>query len=429
MDLQMQKHQMPRWVVILSSIASTILLFFVIVSPAFAADGCYTVGGTQTNTYYGGMPWAVTATVTVPANVLVCGGAPPFIDPLPLIKVEVTGATSFTVSTKDLVWGQGCPGCWNVTIYMYGGACPNINWTGYCVMTFGFPYVIRKNDYSISLSGGNEVEPSNGSTINTLPFIVTVKNQSDGQPPTNPVTVKISLKVDDPKSGGHDHGDSTRPRGGVGNVGTCPSDDTCWSWDSPANNGVVVFNFNPTETSGKYIVSATCKGCSNTETAKVNVKVKEADAAGWDQLTASPAYELVGGEADKEHHDNHYLTATSRKNLIKLVKAYNFEYPTGPVLYLNDASLVWGGKFDISGKWTGAHANHRRGVVIDIRANQLSTAIPLLRFAEFKKIATNNGAFADLHCAFPSRFSWACWADTGPNRHFHVRLLGKGIDR
>jgi hypothetical protein len=288
------------------------------------------------------------------------------------------------------------------------------------------------NSYFISLSpgtGGAEVEPSSGSAINTLPFIATVLDQNTGQPPANPVTVKISLKVD-PKSGGHDHGTSDRLRGGIANVGTCISEDICWSWTSPANNGMVVFNFNVPEASGKYTISATCDGCTNNpQTATVSVKVKEADAAGWDSLSASPDYELVGGETGKAHSDNHYLTATARENLLATVGDYNTAYPAGPLLYLNDASLMWGGKFDISGTWTGNHKNHRRGVVIDIRANQLPTAIPLTRFNKFKRIAANNGAFADLHCAFPSRFSWACWADTGPNRHFHVRLLGKGIDR
>jgi hypothetical protein len=67
MDLQMQKHKMPRLVVILSSIASTALLFFVIVSPAFAVS-CRTVGGTYTQewTLYGYQKFS--ATITAPAN-------------------------------------------------------------------------------------------------------------------------------------------------------------------------------------------------------------------------------------------------------------------------------------------------------------------------------------------------------------------------
>jgi len=97
---------------------------------------------------------------------------------------------------------------------------------------------------------------------------------------------------------------------------------------------------------------------------------------------------------------------------------------------LNDASLVWGGKFDVFGNWRGEHHNHKRGVVIDIRANQDPTAIPQARFDDFERFAKANKAFADLHCAFSGPYVCpACLLDTGPKRHFHVRLLGKDIDR
>lgn len=292
-----------------------------------------------------------------------------------------------------------------------------------------YRYIPDNPTLTIILSGGSEVEPSDNSTTNTLPFIATVIDQNTGQPTTNPVQVHISLKVD-PTSGGHDHGDSTRPRGSVADVQSCDpfGDGICWS--NPTKNGAVVFNFNPTYASGTHTITATCDGCSNTATAPVNVKVKEADAASWDHLTASPDYALVGGDAGKTHHDNHYLTATARDHLQKLVNKYNTKYPQGPVLYLNDSSLVWGGKFDISGKWAGDHKNHRRGVVIDIRANQNPTAIPQARFTKFERLAAESSAYADLHCAFSGRYVCpACLLDTAPNRHYHVRLLGKSIDK
>ena len=303
--------------------------------------------------------------------------------------------------------------------YAYEGASPALR-SQMCTR-------IVPSTLTITLTGGSEVEPSNGSTTNTLPFIATVIDQNTGQPTTNPVNVHISLKVD-PTSGGHDHGDSTRPRGGIAEVQTCTSDAECWS--NPTANGAVVFNFNPTDASGTHTITATCDGCSNTATAPVNVKVKEADAADWGSLTASPDYAMVGGDAGKTHHDNHYLTATARDHLQKLVNKYNTKYPQGPVLYLNDSSLVWGGRFDISGKWAGDHKNHRRGVVIDIRANQDPTAIPQARFTKFERLAAESSAYADLHCAFSGRYVCpACLLDTGPNRHYHVRLLGKSIDK
>ena len=278
---------------------------------------------------------------------------------------------------------------------------------------FIFPVVIRKNDYSISLSGGNEVEPSSGSTINTLPFIATIKDRN-GQPPTNPVSVKISLKVDDLKSGGHAHGTSDRPRGGIANVQTCPSDDTCWSWESPANNGVVVFNFNPTETSGKYIITATCDGCRNTETAKVNVKV-----AGLKPIPPSGFYALyeadgsVIGAVKDRHESNHYLTTAAANKLLVIAINYHHFYPTDPVLYVNDASLMWGGVFDLDADWDMPHEEHRRGTVVDIRANSNAGTIPSANFDTFIRLAKLSKVNAKIHSPGET------------NQHFHVRLLNR----
>ncbi len=289
-------------------------------------------------------------------------------------------------------------------------------------------FCVTQDTLTITLSGGTEVEPSRDSTIKTLPIIATVIDQNTQQPPTSPVKVHVSLSVD-PTSGGHAHGDSaTRPRGGIAEVKTCASDSECWtSKESTDSNGQVVFNFNAPEASGKYTMTAICDGCSSSSAPKtVNVKVKEADAAGWDSLEASPSdYELIGGGEGKNHHDNHYLTESAQKNLLAIVRRYNKEYPAGPVLYLNDASLEWGGKFDISGTWVGAHVEHRRGKEIDIRANQEPTAISFWRFADFRSIAADNGASASVHCGFPKEYSWACWFDMRENRHFHVRLTGK----
>lgn len=157
----------------------------------------------------------------------------------------------------------------------------------------------------------------------------------------------------------------------------------------------------------------------------MDVRVKESEAPGWDALTDSPTeYVLIGGESDKTHHSNHYLTGVATGRLLKIVDAYNKVFPAGPLLQLNDANLVWGGKFDIHGKWGGdsAHFTHQRGREIDIRANQLSTAIPFMRFNRFIKLAASTGAAARVHCDFPKSLKWACSVNTGPTRHFHVNL-------
>jgi len=258
-----------------------------------------------------------------------------------------------------------------------------------------------KEQYKLSLTPDTAtIEPGK-----TYTFTATVTNQ-DGITPIEDVPVSVKVEVD-PTSGGHDHGGSDRPKGSV----------------SPASgNTALSITFTSTEISGTHTITATCDLCNNgPQTATIYVKVKELTT-----LTESSDYELIGGETGKAHTDNHYLTATAKENLLAIVEKYNKKYPDGPLLHLNDASLIWGGKFDISGHWTGDHKEHRRGEAIDIRANQLDTAIPETRFKDLQSYAAKNGASANLHCNPPySRTCPGCILDNRPNRHFHVYLLGK----
>lgn len=292
-----------------------------------------------------------------------------------------------------------------------------------------------QNNFIITLSGSSTVEPSNGSTINTLPFIATVIDQNTGQPTANPVPVHISLTVA-PTSGGHDHGDNARPRGGIAAVKTCPSDATCWS--NSTINGAVVFNFNPTDASGTHTIIATCDGCSNTATANVDVKVPNLIT-----IQSTPLlYSLIGAVAGK-HSDNHYLTSTSIDAIWGIAADYHMDHtfwqPSGggtkklippPPLGLNDASLIWGGKFDLSGKWSGNHYEHGKGVAIDIRANGGVGAVPEGLFTSFVKLVAAQNAEAVLECTSnkvdgQGRTPPTCIGKDGSadnNRHFHVRI-------
>lgn len=275
----------------------------------------------------------------------------------------------------------------------------------------GNVYTLNCSDLTITLSGGSEVEPSNGSTINTLPFIATVIDQNTGQPTTNPINVHISLKVD-PTSGGHDHGDSTRPRGGIADVQTCTSDAECWS--NPTANGAVVFNFNPTDASGTHTITATCDGCSNTATANVDVKVD-----GLKPIPPSGLYALyevdgsVIGAVAGEHPSNHYLTSGAANKLLVIAINYHHLYPKDPVIYVNDASLMWGGVFDLDADWDTPHEEHRRGSVVDIRANSKAGAIPAVNFDALIRLAKLSKVNAKIHNPGET------------NQHFHVRLLNR----
>ena len=85
------------------------------------------------------------------------------------------------------------------------------------------------------------------------------------------------------------------------------------------------------------------------------------------------------------------------------------------MLHLNDASLVWGGLFDaIDNDFEPPHKEHRRGSVIDIRANSKIGAIPPRSFIAFEKMAMKYyGVDAQIH-------------NRGlPSQHYHVRLLNR----
>ncbi len=238
--------------------------------------------------------------------------------------------------------------------------------------------------YTITLSGGTEVEPSKGLNKKSLPITATVKDQSTGQPPTNSVQVHISLKVDS-TSGGHDHVDSNRPRGSIEDT-ECVSDNECWPGTSGDNgntdgSGQVTFNFKAPEASGTHTITVTCDGCSNTATKSVDVKV--------DGLFPIPSsaflYSIQLPNRDTNHPDAYYLTKASIEKLQKVALyyyAFTYKLPKNggaPDFVLNDASLEWGGVLDCfltcnsamypSTPWHKHHIEHRRGTVVDVKAN------------------------------------------------------------
>jgi len=310
------------------------------------------------------------------------------------------------------VYPGGNPFTHEVTVYK-SPACP----VPTIYPTIPYKYIpgfdcfrITPSAFTITLSGGTEVEPSKGSSIKNLPFTATVKNQSDGQPPSSPVTVNISLKVD-PTSGGHVHGDSTRPRGGIDGA-ACASDSTCRSFTT---NGTVGFNFNAPEASGTHTITATCERCANTATKMVDVKV-----AGLLPIPPSGLYALyevdgsVIGAVKGRHPNNHYLTPAAANRLLVIAINYHHLNPQAPVLHINDASLMWGGVFDIDveADWNTPHKEHMRGTVVDIRANSRTGTIPSANFDAFIQLAKDRGMHAKIH-------------SSGSNQHFHVRLLNR----
>lgn len=258
-----------------------------------------------------------------------------------------------------------------------------------------------------------------------------VTSVQTGQPKQGAV-VRFRLDVD-LTSGGHDHGEAQgrRSRGAISSSSCVPEPGgTPDTYDCTTGaEGYTGFTFNAPDVSGTHTFTATCisHACSGSKKVMVNVKVD-----GLWPIPAEPAlYAFIGGEADKPHHDNHYLADNALSQLVVLAINYHFLYPNEPVLHLNDASLVWGGLFDKDVDWDTPHAGHRKGTVIDIRANTAPGNIPESLFTDFKDLAAKTklklagrviSAQAKLHCSDGFDPATNCVGDD--NRHFHVILLG-----
>jgi len=183
--------------------------------------------------------------------------------------------------------------------------------------------------------------------------------------------------------GGHDHGINGRPLGTLGSL-------------SPVQE--VNGKYNTTYTSSIYASKAQIRvtatdpatQCSGETVSKAFV----AKVGGLVQFnTALGINRLVGGTCN--HHgaadsgttctspnNNHYLTQASLDKLIKLQQAYAMKYPNRGGLRINDASLPYGGKFEVCNDssprasshcinrlWKThnfGHKTHRRGLDVDI---------------------------------------------------------------
>jgi len=303
-------------------------------------------------------------------------------------------------------------------------------------------------NYTVTLTPDRPgTEPSQ-----SLGFTATVKNKSDEFPPKEDVEIKISLTVDD-KSGGHDHGDSTRSRGSLGSK-ACTTDDTCVTLIAKADNGIVTFDFNPTDASGKHTITASCDKCSggNDNTKTVEVKVE-----GLIEIPASQFY--IFGPSSRHGTKNHYLMPAAAEKLLLLAINYQSQGQfkvmnpnTNTMVWpepfrVNDASLEWGGRFDIFGDWTNPHIEHRRGTTVDLRANEgTPNAIPPENFEGFEMLLTNinggeEGGFIrectkdkkdtngnlipPIHKRMASNYCVSQLDGSfDDNRHYHVRLMG-----
>lgn len=242
-----------------------------------------------------------------------------------------------------------------------------------------------------------------------------VKDQFGLPKSGKPITLTVSVTGG---SGGHDH-DENRPKGDVG-CGQLFSGCVLGSTDS---NGEAGFIFRAPPPAGEHTITATCAGC-NDANAAVDVKIKDLIP-----IPASPYYALqdsagnVIGAIRNQHSDNHYLTKEAIKKLKDFATNYQTTVLLNAKLYLNDASLVWGGLFDVdkTKPWQTPHQAHDKGRSIDIRAESSGPAegmVPSAYFNDTIKAAADAHAKAALHC-YGSTDTTVCMGRPR-NRHIHV---------
>ena len=190
-------------------------------------------------------------------------------------------------------------------------------------------------------------------------------------------------------------------------------------------NGEVKLTFSAEEVAGIHKVTATCNDCSN-KTAVQEVKVKVPDLSPISPDTPknkNGTYRYSLTSSDPEHQGQsryvggqYYLTDEAKTNLYGLID--QFEEEGWGTVALNDASLFWGGLYDIAlpgipSHWTTPHSEHRLGEEIDISFTRAGNTISPAKQNEFYKKFCE-----DKKVQVP--FSILHHYVRGP--HFHVRL-------
>jgi len=298
--------------------------------------------------------------------------------------------------------------------------------------------------YTLTLTPDKaSIEPSGtaaGNAKSNTQITITIKDANTNLPPDK--AVQIRLIAHKPTQGGHDHDDPTRPRGSLANQ-PCTSDEPCHTVTLGAGTGSTSVRFDAPVVSGTHTFTAQCDKCQGDATATLEVKVEGLEAildSVYYALTEDGTSDVIG--ATVHHVDNHYLTTDSAFKLWKIAAEFaNHQIRQGitepTILHLNDASLKWGGRFDIYGGWSPPHSEHMRGTEIDVRANWNGIgAIPFEYFEDFKKLAGEQKAKFILECTKDkkatkkenrhNRVEPSCISQRDKSqddfRHFHLRL-------
>jgi hypothetical protein len=275
---------------------------------------------------------------------------------------------------------------------------------------FAEPGDCEEPPLAISLSGGSTTPPAGTRNSNPIPIVAKV-TRGGAPEPGQPVTFTITAIAG---TGGHEqHPDKhiieTKPKGSIPNGVTDAA-------------GELRVRYAPSRFAGVYLIEATCGGCSNVAQKHVLVLVDGLEPLSADSVSPR-RYELVGSIAP--HHGNHYFTADALKALHDLVAVMQSE--GWGVVGVNDASLIWGGGFDLNAAWSNSHAEHRQGEEVDLSFRRPTPVPPQTISDVYEYVKSKEGI------GMPPSWAilWHRW-DNPPAHtyaHFHVYLLGQKTSR
>lgn len=309
------------------------------------------------------------------------------------------------------------PECNTVPMTVWTGVCAADGWDTTCTnestssertIMCTVPYqfrtdeILEKLGYRLSINEMVEQTPSPKAVAKadrTVPLEITLVRPTALAVESQPIT--FDLKVTTDSAGINDaqaSGGAPRPQGWLlPTACTATTQRPGAEKDRAQLKRTVDFKVNETsvtvnaclvvsEYSGEYTLEGKCDNlpdCIKTEARRpFNLKVGGLN----DMTTNTPALNVVYIGETAFTPSSHWLTPANITTFGRIVDCWNAARRPrpnrpgqflDPLLHVNDASLIWGGKFSINGSWSQTgHVAHRLGSSLDIRANNQAGAIP-----------------------------------------------------
>lgn len=251
---------------------------------------------------------------------------------------------------------------------------------------------------------------------------VTVQVLDTNNQPVSGQTIKLTQTIEK-DSGGHPAGKHKSPRPqAILMLGTKAITEDTGKVTAPLvtdAEGKVKLFISANEFAGIHRIEAECAKVNCGKDAR-EIRVMVPDLEQFEPTEGKS--QLVGGSNEK-HDERHYLSASSIDNLKVMIRGMNDAGWKN--VGVNDAALVWGGKFDITGKWSGSHNDHGAGTAVDLRTHGVSLDT---RAAIYNNLCNESKDKGALNNQLPK--TRILWHDNEPEKqmyeHFHVYLIGTG---